>query len=361
MGRPFEALLYGATGYTGRLIAQRLRDEGLRFALAGRSPAALEPLSHALNAPFFVAALDDAAALRDTLAQAEVVIAAAGPFVDTGPALQQAARSAKTHLLDLAGEPSYLLASAAEHDAFASAGVALVHSVGFDVLPSELLVWLCEKSVGPLVSLELVVAHTQSIPSHGTLRSLERMASGGVAPGLRYVDGAWLEEPLAHQRRVVELPAPFGARAAVSIPAAEVALFPRTFGVRAVTCFQATLAPSALAVAEKGLPQLARDSIRSSLEHLAQSGRRGPADDARAQSRFAWWCHAVGEGGERTMVMTGADPYGLSAALAVCCAQQVRSTPAERLRGVFTATQVFDGQRLLATLAQLGARWTTVR
>src|SRR5918992_1611362 len=73
--------VYGATGYTGRLVAAELRRRGADFLLAGRSASKLEIVAEDIGgAPTRAAALDDPAALRDLLAECAAVIACAGPF-----------------------------------------------------------------------------------------------------------------------------------------------------------------------------------------------------------------------------------------------------------------------------------------
>jgi short subunit dehydrogenase-like uncharacterized protein len=359
-GRELDVLLYGATGYTGRLLARALSERDVRWGVGGRPSPALDALGATLNVPVVAAALDDSTRLADAFGRAQVVLTAAGPFLSRGRAQQEAALAAQTHLLDLSGEPEYLLQSLALDEPARARGVALVGAVGFDVVPSELLAGLAAHPLpSPLKLLEVAIAHAQGMPSRGTLLSHREMAERG-ATGLAYAEGRWSPEPFAHHRRIVELPAPFGPRAAVSVPSSEVAVLPRAIRTREARFYLATLAPAALAVAEKGLAQFSDEGVDRTLRMLEGRASAGPSDTERASSRFAIWARAVGEAQERVLVMTGADPYGVTARVAVEAASQA-AAPTFSRTGVLTPTQAFDRQRLLATLAQVGVRWTTAR
>src|SRR5918995_6578969 len=99
--------VYGATGYTGRLVAEELQRRGAEFVLAGRSAEKLETLAARLGGEVRTAAvtLDDAAGLRALLEPCAAVIACAGPFTAHGEPVVAAAAEAGTHYLDTTGEP----------------------------------------------------------------------------------------------------------------------------------------------------------------------------------------------------------------------------------------------------------------
>jgi short subunit dehydrogenase-like uncharacterized protein len=307
-----------------------------------------------------VAPLEDQAGLERAFRRADVVLACAGPFQQTGPALQAAALAAGTHLLDLTGEPAYCIESQRRDAAAREAGIAIVHSVGFDVVPVESLARLATRPLGPVELLEIAVAHTAAVPSRGTLKSYLGMVQGGEAKGLELRDGELVVVPIGAHKQVVELPAPFGPRAAATVPSAEVVLLPRAMPVRNLRYYLATVAPAALAVADKTLPQFSTASLQKSLSFLEGRGESGPEAASREQSRFAVWARATAPSGQqRTMVMTGMDPYGLTAVLATELSLQA-AAPDFAARGVLTPTQAFDPQRMLATMAQQGVRWSVV-
>jgi short subunit dehydrogenase-like uncharacterized protein len=99
-----DALLYGANGYTGRLIAAVAKREGLPLTLAGRRREAVEPLARELGLPWKAFALDDRAALVRQLEPYGALVLAAGPFSATSRAAFDACLAARTAYLDITGE-----------------------------------------------------------------------------------------------------------------------------------------------------------------------------------------------------------------------------------------------------------------
>jgi short subunit dehydrogenase-like uncharacterized protein len=132
-------LIYGATGYTGRLLAREAVRRGVRPILAGRDAAKLAATGTLLGCETRVVGLTDAAGLRDALVDVRVVLHAAGPFSRTAAPMAAACLAAGVHYLDLTGEVAVFDAlSGLDRDARAR-GVMLMPGVGFDVVPSDCL------------------------------------------------------------------------------------------------------------------------------------------------------------------------------------------------------------------------------
>src|SRR5438045_893650 len=102
--------VYGATGYTGRLVVAELAEAGADLVIAGRNPDRLEALRSdlKLDAPAVSARLDDPASLRDLLSDCGAVINCAGPFVLHGEPVLRAAVETRTHYLDTTGEQPWM-------------------------------------------------------------------------------------------------------------------------------------------------------------------------------------------------------------------------------------------------------------
>jgi short subunit dehydrogenase-like uncharacterized protein len=138
-GKQQRLLIYGASGYTGRLLAAEARARGLDTVLAGRRRERLQPLAEALGLPFRVAPVKDRDALARAFADAAVVVNSAGPFdVTAGPVLA-ACLSAGAHYLDVAGElPVIQRLSRCSAEAEA-AGVMVMPGAGFVYAASDCL------------------------------------------------------------------------------------------------------------------------------------------------------------------------------------------------------------------------------
>lgn len=132
-------LVYGASGYSGRLVARELCRLGVRPLLCGRDPRKTAAVADELGLPHRVAAVDDPAALAAVVAEAPVVLNAAGPFAHTTAPLVAACLARGVHYLDIAGEVPAVAALAARHGEARARGVMLLPSVGFDVVPTDCL------------------------------------------------------------------------------------------------------------------------------------------------------------------------------------------------------------------------------
>ena len=171
-----RVLLYGATGYTGRLLAEGLSADGHDLVLAGRSAEKLKGLARGLAAPWRAFGLDDAAGIDEALADVAVVVHAAGPFVTTAAPMIRGCLRRGAHYLDLSGEwPSFLEAQALSGEA-ADAGVMLMPGAGFSIAATDCLLALAKAQAPDAVRLRLAVSRPGVI-SRGTVASSMGLAS----------------------------------------------------------------------------------------------------------------------------------------------------------------------------------------
>ncbi|MFI6293208.1 saccharopine dehydrogenase family protein [Nonomuraea sp. NPDC050790] len=133
-----DIVLFGATGYTGKLIARYLAGvEGLSWAVAGRDRERLEALGHGV--PVLVADVNDAASVAEVARRARVVVTTVGPYLRYGEPLVAACAQAGTHYVDLTGEPEFVnLMYLRHHERAAASGAKIVHACGFDSIPYDL-------------------------------------------------------------------------------------------------------------------------------------------------------------------------------------------------------------------------------
>jgi short subunit dehydrogenase-like uncharacterized protein len=146
--KQFDIIVYGATGFTGQLVAEYLAahyrsDSGLKWAMAGRSLDKLKSVRDAIGAsadtPLIAADSGDAGALRAMVEQTKSVLTTVGPYQWYGNELIAACVAAGTDYLDLCGEPVWMRQMIDKHEAAAKAsGARIVFSCGFDSVPFEL-------------------------------------------------------------------------------------------------------------------------------------------------------------------------------------------------------------------------------
>ena len=182
--REFDIIVYGATGYTGRLVAEYLKDKtGLKWAMAGRSLSKLEEVRDLIGAAsdtdLIVADASDSASLDAMAKRAKVVLTTVGPYQLYGNELVAACVANGTDYTDLCGEPAWMHQKIDQHDAAAKAsGARIVFSAGFDSIPFDLGVMMLEKHC----------VDTFGAPAprvKGRVRAMKGTFSGGTAASLK--------------------------------------------------------------------------------------------------------------------------------------------------------------------------------
>ncbi len=185
--REFDVIVYGATGFVGVLVARHLAQHapaGTRIALAGRSPEKLESVRSRLSVdwPIVVADATDASALDAMAARTRVVITTAGPYAKYGRVLARSCAEAGTDYVDLTGEVLFARDSIDEnHETARRTGARIVHSCGFDSIPSDIGVHVLHSLVqadgaGELTDTTLVVTSLRGGVSGGTIDSMRYQA-----------------------------------------------------------------------------------------------------------------------------------------------------------------------------------------
>ena len=180
--RELDVVVYGATGFVGKLTAEylaRSAPEGVRIGLGGRSREKLERVRAGLGAraaewPLVVADSGDLGALSELAARTRAVATTVGPYRKYGIKLVDACASAGTHYADLTGEHLFMRDTIREFDSTArSSGARIVHNCGFDSIPSDLGVLLLHEAAGELTDTTLVVKRMRGGLSGGTIDSMK--------------------------------------------------------------------------------------------------------------------------------------------------------------------------------------------
>ncbi len=173
--------LYGAYGYTGRLITRMASEYGLRPLLSGRDADKLAAMSHEFGFDYRAVDLNNRTELHDLLRGYPVVLHAAGPFVHTAEAMQEACMATQTHYLDITGEITVFAQSARRGAAAVRAGIMLMPGVGFDVVPTDCMAAYLSNKMPEATELVLAFAWKGGAISHGTsMTMLGGLGEGGA-------------------------------------------------------------------------------------------------------------------------------------------------------------------------------------
>lgn len=171
--------VYGATGYTGRLIVERAVARGHAPLLAGRDAAALAEVAARFGLAHRVARVDRPDELRALTRRLPVLLNAAGPFAATTPPLLEACLASGTHYADVTGEVPAIEQAAARHAVARERKVMVMPAVGFDVVPSDCLAAHVARRLPGAMTLRLGLRGLDHL-SRGSARTIVQQLGHGV-------------------------------------------------------------------------------------------------------------------------------------------------------------------------------------
>ncbi|MEP6508369.1 MAG: saccharopine dehydrogenase NADP-binding domain-containing protein, partial [Gemmatimonadales bacterium] len=207
-----DFLLYGATGYTGELIARRAASLGLRPILSGRSLATVGALAIELDLEHRIASVDDAKALDaaiNALPEANrTVLNCAGPFSHTAKQVAEACLRNGAHYLDITGEITVFEMMAAKTKAAEKAGLMLLPGVGFDVVPSDCLAAYVASRLQSATKLVIAIQGVGKISRGTMLTSIQNIGNGGAVRrggAIVRVPSAWKSRTVTFDNKPVQV------------------------------------------------------------------------------------------------------------------------------------------------------------
>lgn len=292
-----QMILYGATGYTGELIAERAVAEGLPPVLAGRSADKLAALAARLGLEWRAFGLADSEAIRHGIRGAGVVLNVAGPFSATATRVAEVCLASRCHYVDVTGEIDVFEDLAALDGRAKKAGVLLLPGAGFDVVPSDCLA-ACVAAVMPsAVRLRLSIGALGGA-SRGTMKT----AVEGLGHGVRVRrDGRLVELPAAPKGE-----ADFGSgpRLTLGVSWGDVSTAWWSTGIADVDVhFEATPALARIAALPGPMRRvLATRPVQALLKRAVDRMPAGPTAQERASGRPVIVAEAWDGTGARAMV-----------------------------------------------------------
>lgn len=336
-------LIYGANGYTGRLIVAEAVARGLRPIVSGRSADAVRAVAtvHGLEAR--PAALDDPRAMDAALAGVTVVLHCAGPFHRTVEAMTEACLRNGASYLDITGEIA-VFERVARLDARAKArGVTMLPGVGFDVVPTDCLAAHLHARLPAATQLMLAFSGGTG-PSHGTALTV---VDGLGLPGAIRRDGRIVPVPPAWRTRTVEFLDK--ARLCVSIPWGDVSTAYHSTGIPNIVTYMATSPAGVRAMRWSRVlgPLLRTEFVRGFARARVRKAPAGPSAEALTRTRSQVWGEARDAAGRTVRARLEAPTgYLLTAQAAVRAAERVLAggVPA----GFLTPSRAFGADFVLS-------------
>ena len=347
-------MLYGPTGYTGRLVLEECARRGLRPVLGGRNAAALAALAGAHGGLAHRALpLDDPRRLVEGLAGLRLVLHCAGPFSRTSAPMRAACIEAGVHYLDITGEIDVFEAARADDEKARAAGVLLCPGVGFDVVPTDCLAASLARALPGATRLHLGFSGVDHM-SAGTLATSMEAVRRGASRVRR--GGHIVDVPFGQDSRMADFGRgpekgfviPWGdvSTAGCSTGIGDIAVHipwqsPGARAIRALLPFRALMAsPAAVGITQWLLRRLAP----------------GPGARRREQETCRLWAEVSDAAGHtRTAVLHTPNGYTLTVLTALMAVEHVLGEPVEP--GFRTPSQVLGADCLerLGLRIELGA------
>jgi len=344
-------MLYGANGYTGRLIAEAAVGRGMKPILAGRSRAKIEAIARVLDCPSRVFALGDAAGIGEQLAGVGAVLHCAGPFSATAEPMMAGCLKAGAHYLDITGEIPVIEAAAARHRAAVEAGVALIPAVGFDVVPSDCLAAMLARRLPGATRLLLAFTGTGTV-SPGTAKTmLEGLPHGGRVR----VDGRITKVPAAWKS--MRVPFRESRRWAVTIPWGDVASAWHSTGIPNIEVYLAMPRRQIrwLRRLRLLLPALRLPLVQPVLRYGLGRFVTGPSDEERRVGGASFWGRVSDDQGN-ALEATLLTPNGYTLTALTALASLEKALAGEAPAGFSTPSKAFGPEFILA-IPDVNLRW----
>ena len=338
-----QFLIYGATGYTGQLIARLAVMQGLRPLLAGRSASTVAALAAELGLDFRVASLNDAAALDAALEGVGAVVNAAGPFGHTAQPMVDACLRAGAHYLDITGEIAVFEALARRSAEAKAAGISLLPGVGFDVVPTDCLAAHLKARLPGATHLALAFRSVGSTWSRGTMSTMiegiDRMGAVRQQGKIRQVPAAWKTRAIDFGR---------GPVTCVTIPWGDVSTAFHSTGIPNIEVYAVFPASvRRMLVASRWVGGLlAAAPVQRMLKLAIGAGAPGPSASQREQGFSLVWGEVRDDQGQARMSrLRTPEGYQLTAVTALTAVRRVLA--GETTPGFLTPSLAFGADFIM--------------
>ena len=306
-----EFLLYGANGYTGRLIAKLAASYHLQPILAGRSEATIKEMADELKLPYRIADINDAGALKNILEGVKAVLHCAGPFADTAKQMADGCLQAGVHYMDINGDIAVFEMLKKYDNAAKEKNIMIMPGVGFDVVPTDCIALQLKNRLPDATHLKLAFASVGAGISHGTAITMaSKMGEGGAARE----DGKIARKPLGQKGMWVQ----FGDKKlfVMSIPWGDISTAYFTTAIKNIETYTG-IAPKIYRVLKLQWAfnwLLRTEFIRNIIKNKIKAKPAGPGDEQRKNSNSFVWGEAVNAAGKKVNAAISCyDGYTLTA------------------------------------------------
>lgn len=348
--REYDAIVYGAYGYTGSLIVRECKSANLKVLLSGRNLSKLKKQSDDTGYPFEACDLTHPSGLATILKKAKTVIHCAGPFHKTAKQMVEACLQSSTHYLDITGEYPVFEMLAGYHSRAKAIGILVMPGVGFDVVPSDCLAVYLKNRMPDASHLQLAFTMSKGGVSRGTARTMiEGLGYGSMIRRNGHLT------PIALGEKIKEIDFGGFRRKTLCIPWGDISTAWRSTGIPNIEVYSAVSEKMIrLARMSKAFNWLLRQAwLKRYLQDKVDSRPAGPDDEKLNSGKSYLWGRVQDDKGAaleaRLQTING---YLLTAKMAALIAARLTSSDVQL--GYYTPAQYF-GENLILEIE--GSAW----
>jgi short subunit dehydrogenase-like uncharacterized protein len=332
-------MIYGANGYTGRLIAREAAKRGMKPMLAGRNRDEVAALANEFNLPYRIFDLSNKTEVARNLDGISVVLHCAGPFSRTSAPMLNACLDVHAHYLDITGEIAVFEACHRVDVRAKHQNLVVLPGSGFDVVPTDCVAAMLKKKMPDATSLVLAF-EAGGGPSPGTEKtSVEGLAGGGRAR----IDGELRTVPLAWKTR--EFVRDGKQRSAMTIPWGDLYTAFVSTGIRNIETYM-VVSPATIKNAQRMRrfqPLLKWRVVQNFMKRRIERSNRGPSEQRRRDNGcYVWGEMTNAAGNVAKLSIAGPNGYDLTVTASLGIAERLL-TPDRRFTGGYLTPSQFMG------------------
>ncbi len=337
-------LIYGANGYTGKLIVKSAIALGLKPIIAGRSPEKIKRMAQDYTLEYRVFGLEVHDSVVEKLKDVSLVLHCAGPFSKTAKPMVEACLEAGVHYLDITGELAVFEMIKTYNAQAKAKQIVLMPGVGFDVVPTDCVAAILKEKLPDASHLELAFASLGGGVSHGTMSTMVENLGN---PGAIRVEGSIIQEPIGKQGKTID----FGIkpRFAMTIPWGDVSTAHHTTGIPNICVYTAVPKNSYRMMKLQFLfnPLLRIGFVKKKIQAYVDKNISGPTAEENETAKSLVWGAVYNRQGDKIEArLECAGGYALTAAMSLHIAQQLMKT--HEHAGYYTPAGLFGHQLILA-------------
>ncbi len=336
-------IIYGSTGYTGRLMSEKAKELGLSPLLSGRNPEKLKRTAEPLGFEYLPVSLDDKQGLLNLFNKVDLVIHCAGPFSATAEPVVEACLQTGTHYLDITGEINVFERHKSLDKAAKDADILIMSGVGFDVVPTDCLAAHLKNRMPDAEYLNLSVG------------GLSKISAGTAKTALENISESF---SVRRNGKIIQLKKPLYGKAdfgkgeveTVSVSWGDVATAYYTTGIPNISVFfQLTSSTKKIIKMNKAMKWfLSLPSIQKKLKSKIEKKVKGPDKEERENAKGIIFGEAINSKGEKVVSkLITPEGYKLTCITALEIAQRVLNGNVKP--GYYTPALLF-GEKLITDI-----------